>query len=255
MTAHGRAVTLAAESGTGGILLWVVLPYLSLAAFVLGHVWRYRYDKFGWTTRSSQLYERRLLRVGSPLFHFGILVVALGHVGGLVVPESWTEAAGVSEHTYHVLAVVLGTVVGVCTLGGLAVLIYRRRTVGPVFSATTRNDKAMYLFLTVTIGLGLAATVAANIVGGGYNYRETVSPWFRSIFFLRPDPDLMTGAPVLFRLHALSALLLFAVWPFTRLVHMLTAPLGYLTRPYIVYRSRDARLGTRPPRRGWERTG
>ncbi|WP_050782324.1 respiratory nitrate reductase subunit gamma [Streptomyces griseoflavus] len=255
MTAHGRAVTLAAESGTGGILLWVVLPYLSLAAFVLGHVWRYRYDKFGWTTRSSQLYERRLLRVGSPLFHFGILVVALGHVGGLVVPESWTEAAGVSEHTYHVLAVVLGTVAGVCTLGGLAVLIYRRRTVGPVFSATTRNDKAMYLFLTVTIGLGLAATVAANIVGGGYNYRETVSPWFRSIFFLRPDPDLMTSAPVLFRLHALSALLLFAVWPFTRLVHMLTAPLGYLTRPYIVYRSRDARLGTRPPRRGWERTG
>ncbi|MFE0963522.1 respiratory nitrate reductase subunit gamma [Streptomyces fungicidicus] len=255
MTAHGRAVTLAAESGTGGILLWVVLPYLSLAAFVLGHVWRYRYDKFGWTTRSSQLYERRLLRVGSPLFHFGILVVALGHVGGLVVPESWTEAAGVSEHTYHVLAVVLGTVAGVCTLGGLAVLIYRRRTVGPVFSATTRNDKAMYLFLTVTIGLGLAATVAANIVGGGYNYRETVSPWFRSIFFLRPDPNLMTGAPVLFRLHALSALLLFAVWPFTRLVHMLTAPLGYLTRPYIVYRSRDARLGTRPPRRGWERTG
>ncbi|WP_460071627.1 respiratory nitrate reductase subunit gamma [Streptomyces sp. YKOK-I1] len=255
MTAPAHPLPLAAEAGTGGILLWVVLPYVALAVFVLGHVWRYRYDKFGWTTRSSQLYERRLLRIGSPLFHFGILVVLLGHIGGLVVPKSWTEAAGISAHTYHIGAVVLGTVAGVATLGGLAVLIYRRRTVGPVFSATTRNDKAMYVSLSATLVLGLSATVAANVVGEGYDYRETISPWFRSLFALRPDPGLMTGAPVLFRLHALSALLLFAAWPFTRLVHMLTAPLGYLTRPYIVYRSRDPRLGTRPPRRGWERDG
>ncbi|MFJ2952570.1 respiratory nitrate reductase subunit gamma [Streptomyces sp. NPDC087226] len=255
MTAPAQPLTLAAGTGTGGMLLWVVLPYVALAVFVLGHIWRYRYDKFGWTTRSSQLYERRLLRIGSPLFHFGILVVLLGHIGGLVIPKSWTEAAGISEHMYHIGAVVLGTIAGVATLGGLAILIYRRRTVGPVFSATTRNDKAMYVSLTVTIGLGLSATVAANLVGGGYDYRETISPWFRSIFYFQPDPDLMAGAPVLFQLHAISALLLFAAWPFTRLVHMLTAPLGYLTRPYIVYRSRDSRLGTRPPRRGWERVG
>ncbi|KUO15733.1 respiratory nitrate reductase subunit gamma [Streptomyces dysideae] len=255
MTPPAQPLTLAAETGTGGILLWVALPYVALAVFVLGHIWRYRYDKFGWTTRSSQLYERRLLRIGSPLFHFGILIVLLGHIGGLAIPESWTEAAGISEDAYHVSAVVLGTIAGVATVGGLAILIYRRRTVGPVFSATTRNDKAMYLSLTLTIALGLAATVAANIVGGGYNYRETISPWFRSIFYLQPDPDLMSEAPVLFQLHALSALLLFAFWPFTRLVHMLTAPLGYLSRPYIVYRSRDTGLGARAPRRGWERIG
>ncbi|MGV9938477.1 respiratory nitrate reductase subunit gamma [Streptomyces sp. NPDC003401] len=256
MTASAHRTALAAGAGTGDILLWVALPYVVLAVFVLGHVWRYRYDKFGWTTRSSQLYERRLLRIGSPLFHFGVLVVLIGHIGGLVVPESWTDAAGISEHTYHVSAVVLGTLAGVATVGGLAILVYRRRTVGPVFSATTRNDKAMYLSLTLTIGLGLAATVAANLVGGGYDYRETISPWFRSVFSLQPDPDLMAHTPILFRLHAVSALLLFAFWPFTRLVHMLTAPLGYLTRPYIVYRSRDeGRLGARTPRRGWERTG
>ncbi|WP_028800540.1 respiratory nitrate reductase subunit gamma [Streptomyces sp. 142MFCol3.1] len=254
MTAPAQSLTAAAETGTGGILLWVVLPYIALAVFVLGHVWRYRYDKFGWTTRSSQLYERRLLRIGSPLFHFGILVVLLGHIGGLVIPKSWTTAAGISEHTYHVGAVVLGTIAGVATLGGLAILVYRRRTVGPVFSATTRNDKAMYLSLTVTIVLGLSATVVANLIGGGYDYRETISPWFRSIFYLQPDPDRMTGAPILFKLHAISAMLLFAAWPFTRLVHMLTAPVGYLTRPYIVYRSRDVQLGARAPRRGWERT-
>ncbi|MET9887920.1 respiratory nitrate reductase subunit gamma [Streptomyces sp. NPDC006430] len=255
MTAPAQYFTLAAETGTGGILLWVVLPYLALAVFVLGHVWRYRYDKFGWTTRSSQLYEKRLLHMGSPLFHFGILVVLLGHIGGLVIPESWTDGAGISEHMYHVGAVVLGTIAGGATLGGLAILIYRRRTVGPVFSATTRNDKAMYVSLTVTIVLGLSATVVANIIGGGYNYRETISPWFRSIFYFQPDPALMAGAPVLFQLHAISALLLFAAWPFTRLVHMLTAPLGYLTRPYIVYRSRDTQLGARSPHRGWERIG
>ncbi|GAA3167076.1 respiratory nitrate reductase subunit gamma [Nonomuraea salmonea] len=230
------------------VLLWVVLPYVALTVFVLGHVWRYRYDKFGWTTRSSQLYESRLLRVGSPLFHFGILVVALGHVGGLVIPKSWTEAVGIGEGLYHLLAVVLGTIAGVATVGGLAILIYRRRTVGPVFTATTRNDKLMYAVLALTIALGLAATVLANITGGGYDYRTTVSPWFRSIFSFQPEPALMAGVPLLFQLHALSALVLFAIWPFTRLVHMLTAPVGYLTRPYIVYRSRDEGR----PRRGWE---
>ncbi|MFP8883046.1 respiratory nitrate reductase subunit gamma [Streptomyces mangrovi] len=243
----------AADPGALDILLWVILPYVALVLFVGGHVWRYRYDKFGWTTRSSQLYEKRLLRIGSPLFHFGILVVLIGHVVGLVIPNSWTEAAGVSEHTYHVSAVVMGTIAGVSTLGGIAILIYRRRTVGPVFSATTRNDKLMYLMLTTALVLGLAATVAANIVDDGYDYRTTISPWFRSIFYFQPDPALMVGVPLLFQLHALSALALFAVWPFTRLVHMLTAPLGYLTRPYIVYRSRDTQLGSRATRRGWER--
>ncbi|MFI7450268.1 respiratory nitrate reductase subunit gamma [Nonomuraea sp. NPDC049714] len=235
------------------ILLWVVAPYVALTLFVLGHLWRYRYDKFGWTTRSSQMYESRLLRIGSPLFHFGILVVLLGHIGGLVIPKSWTEAVGIGEAAYHVVAVVLGTIAGIATLGGLAILIYRRRTVGPVFTATTRNDKLMYVVLAITIVLGLAATVAANVVGGGYDYRTTISPWFRSIFYLSPDPALMAGAPLLFQLHALSALVLFAIWPFTRLVHMLTAPVGYLTRPYVVYRSRDEQpAGARPPRRGWE---
>ncbi|MFG1965409.1 respiratory nitrate reductase subunit gamma [Nonomuraea sp. NPDC049028] len=143
---------------------------------------------------------------------------------------------------------------GAATLGGLAVLIYRRRTVGPVFTDTTRNDKLMYAVLGITIVLGLAATVAANVIGGGYDYRATISPWFRSIFFFSPDPALMAGAPILFQVHTLSALLLFAIWPFTRLVHMLTAPIGYLTRPYIVYRQprrpahqrprASARLGT-----------
>src|SRR6476660_10536406 len=100
------------------IFLWVVLPYVCLTIFVIGHVWRYRYDKFGWTTRSSQLYENRLLRLGSPLFHFGILFVILGHIGGILIPESATKAVGISETAYHAAAVTLGTVSGVMTLSG-----------------------------------------------------------------------------------------------------------------------------------------
>ncbi len=234
------------------ILLWAILPYATVLTFVLGTVWRYRYDKFGWTTRSSQLYESAVLRWGSPMFHFGVLLVLLGHIGGLAVPKSWTQAAGISEHAYHLTAVFLGTVAGVFTVVGLGILIARRRLVGPVFTATTRNDKAMYVVLAGTLLLGLFATVRANALGDGYDYRETVSPWLRSVFYLQPKTELMTGVPIGFKLHVLAALALFAFWPFTRLVHAFSAPVGYLTRPYVVYRSRDTRPGARRTGRGWD---
>lgn len=233
--------------------LWVIVPYICLTIFVVGHFWRYRYDKFGWTTRSSQLYEDRLLRWGSPLFHFGILFVFLGHVMGLGVPKPWTEAIGISEDLYHLMAVSLGALAGFGTIVGMIILIYRRRTVGPVFSATTPMDKVMYFFLALVIVLGLWNTVASNILGH-FDYRESVSVWFRGIFFFDLKPELMAAAPLGFKAHALVAFVLFALWPFTRLVHVFSAPLGYVTRPYIVYRSRDDKqLGSHSPRAGWER--
>jgi nitrate reductase gamma subunit len=234
------------------VLLWVVFPYLTMAVLIGGLVWRYRYDKFGWTTRSSQMYESAVLRWGSPLFHFGLLVVLLGHIGGLLVPKAWTEAAGIDEHTYHAMAASLGTVAGLCTVIGLAILVGRRRLTRSVFAATTRNDKAMYVVLGGVIVLGLFATVKATLADGGYDYRATVSPWFRALFLLRPDPDTMAGVPLGFQLHVLAAFALFAFWPFTRLVHAFSAPVGYLTRPYVVYRSRTPHAGLRPGRRGWE---
>ena len=199
-----------------------------------------------------------MLRIGSPLFHFGMLGVVGGHVIGLLIPESWTDTLGVSTETYHVAAVGGGLVAGLMALGGLVILIYRRRTVGPVFSATTRMDKVMYAFLGVVIVLGMWNTIAGSIlsVGGHYDYREGVSVWYRSFLAFQPQPDLMADAPLGFQLHALVAFGLFALWPFTRLVHVFSAPIGYLTRPYIVYRSRDdAQLGSHTPRRGWDKVG
>jgi len=238
-------------------VFWSVVPYVSIAILAVGTWWRYRYDKFGWTTRSSQLYESRLLRIGSPLFHFGILVVIVGHVIGLIIPEEWTHAIGLSEHAYHVQAVVLGSVAGLATLAGVSILIYRRRTKGPVFMATTANDKLMYLVLVLALIAGVATTfIGSGLIGEAYNYRQSVSVWFRSIFILQPDGAAMAGAPFSYQLHAIVGLVLFAIWPFTRLVHAFTAPLAYLWRPYIVYRSRKPGesgnpVGSRPQRRGW----
>lgn len=241
----------------GDVMLWGVLPYVVIAVLVLGTIWRYRYDQFGWTTRSSQLYEARILRIASPLFHFGILAVIAGHFIGLVIPKSWTEEAGISDGFYHALALGIGIIAGIGTMVGVVMLIYRRRTTGPVFMATTWNDKFMYLVLVGALVAGLATTLISVFDPEITEYRETVSPWFRSIFIFQPDIPAMAAASLSFKVHTLWGLALFAIWPFTRLVHAFTAPLQYFFRPYIVYRSRGKRksLSAVPPRRGWAPVG
>ena len=223
-------------------LLWMIAPYVALTSFVLGHVWRYRTDQFGWTTRSSQIYESRLLRLGSPLFHFGLLGVFGGHVLGLLIPESWTAAVGISEPAYHFMAVSMGSITGLAVVAGLGILLYRRITVPAVRQATTRSDKLMYLLLVGALATGMLNTLSNVFVR--YNYRDTVSPWFRSLFTLRPEVQLMSEAPWTFQLHALIIVVLLGVWPYTRLVHMFSAPVGYLVRPDLIYRSRDPQKAT-----------
>ncbi|MGW7065542.1 respiratory nitrate reductase subunit gamma [Streptomyces sp. NPDC054855] len=236
-------------------LLWGVIPYVVLVLLVAGLLWRYRYDKFGWTTRSSQVYESKLLNIASPMFHYGILFVLVGHLVGLFVPESWTEKVGVSEHTYHLFSLYGGTAAGILLVLGILLLLYRRRTNAPVFRATTANDKLMYLVLFAAIVLGMVAKLT-HASGEGYNYRESMAPWARSLFTLQPDTDRMAGVPVMYQIHAVVGMALFALIPFTRLVHMFSAPVQYLFRPYVVYRSKDPRrVGPRPERRGWEKTG
>ncbi|MFJ5776427.1 respiratory nitrate reductase subunit gamma [Streptomyces sp. NPDC093094] len=232
---------LAAAPASGAdLLLWVALPYICLAVFAVGHVWRYRQDQFGWTSRTTQLLEHRRLRWGSPLFHLGAFMVIGGHVAGLAIPASWTEAAGIGEHAYHTTAVWAGSVAGLAMVTGLGMLCARRLLTRRIRLGTDRSDKLLFPLLSATVLLGITATFAHNVLGAGYDYRATVSVWFRGLFVLRPEPEAITGAPLLFQLHALTACLLFAAWPFTRLVHVWSAPVGYLTRPYLVYRRRAA---------------
>lgn len=246
-------------------IFWDISPYVTLAILVVGSWWRYRYDKFGWTSRSSQVYESRLLKIASPIFHFGILAVFAGHVMGLIIPPRFTRAIGITTQTYHLQAVLLGTIAGSATVLGIGLLIYRRWTTGPVRTATTLSDKVMYVVLVLAIVVGLYCTLLSTGIEGEshvYHYRGTVGVWFRGVFDLRPGGENMVGAPFDYQLHAAIGMVLFCLWPFTRLVHVFSAPIGYLFRPYIVYRSRAAvrhrypsetnqLVGSAPRKRGW----
>lgn len=237
-------------------VFWIAGPYVVTIVFIVGMVWRYRYDRYGWTSRSSQIYESRLLRIASPLFHVGILMALGGHIGGLVIPASFTEKLGISEHMYHLVAVALGSVAGIFIVVGMVALIYRRRTNFRVFTVTTRMDKLMYVVLGMVVALGTWNTLAIQLfgVGGfpdGYNYRETISVWFRSVAYFSPKPELMAEAPVTFQLHIIASMTLMAIIPITRLVHIFSVPLGYLARPRLIYRSREQVAAQKTPR-GWE---
>ncbi|WP_197284854.1 respiratory nitrate reductase subunit gamma [Sciscionella sediminilitoris] len=234
------------------LLLWGVLPYLTLVVFLGGLIWRYRYDRFGWTTRSSQLHEARLLRLASPLFHFGLLFVIGGHILGLLIPEWFTRAIGVTEANYVIVSIGMGSIAGLAALSGLGMLMWRRIRTPAVRKATTRNDIATYVLLGFALLLGTMTTIIDNGFRGGYDYRQTVAPWFRDLFTLTPAPELMSHVPLDYQLHTLLGMALFILWPFSRLVHALSAPVHYLFRPYIVYRSRDAaRLTNQAAHRRW----
>lgn len=223
----------------GTILLWVVLPYVAVAIFVAGTIWRYRHDQFGWTSRSTQLLEGRLLTLGSPLFHYGALAAIGGHVLGILIPSSVTAAVGVNEHAYHVIAAVAGSVAGIACVVGFLILVYRRITVRRVAVTTSWIDLAAFGLLALVIGLGVGETLGVQVFGHAYDYRTSISPWFRSLLIFQPKVGTVTDAPVIFQIHVVSAWLLYALWPFTRLVHAWSIPVQYLGRPYILYRQRS----------------
>ena len=89
--------------------LWVAFPWLAIAAFVIGIIWRWRTDQFGWTSHSTQIYESKLLRLSSPLFHWGMVFVVIGHLMGLAIPKSWTRTVRISDEVYHLIATIPGT--------------------------------------------------------------------------------------------------------------------------------------------------
>lgn len=221
------------------LYLWLVLPYVSLAVFLVGHWWRYRRDQFGWTSRSTQLLESRLLAWGSTLFHYGALAVIGGHVVGILIPASVTGRFGISESNYHHLSGYAGGAAGIVCLSGFGILVFRRSTVHRVRITTTVADVIVFVLLGLLIALGDGLTLGYNVAGHGYDYRQTVGPWFRTLFY-DPHPSLMADAPVAYQVHAALPWLLYAVWPFSRLVHVWSYPLQYLGRPYILYRSRHS---------------
>lgn len=220
------------------LFVWLVLPYVSLTVFVVGHWWRYRRDQFGWTSRSSQLLESRLLAWGSVLFHYGALGVIAGHVIGILIPGRATHAIGISEHVYRIyISAIPGTIAGLVCVAGFGILTFRRTSIRRIRATTLPSDLIVFVLLGTLIVLGDIQTMGYNLFGSGYDYRLTVAPWFRTLFY-DPHPSLMADTPVAYQLHAALPWLLYAVWPFSRLVHAWSYPVQYFGRPYILYRRR-----------------
>ncbi len=224
------------------LFVWLVLPYVSITVFVVGHWWRYRRDQFGWTSLSTQLLESRLLAYGSTMFHYGALAVIAGHVVGMLIPASFTARIGISESLYHDVAGIAGGIVGLICLAGFGILTFRRTRIRRIRATTSGSDVVVFVLLGALIVLGDGITLGYNVFGSGYDYRQTVAPWFRHLWY-DPRPDLMADTPVAYQVHAALPWLLYAVWPFSRLVHVWSYPFQYVGRPYILYRSRFARAG------------
>ncbi|AIQ69034.1 respiratory nitrate reductase subunit gamma [Paenibacillus graminis] len=216
--------------------LWVIFPYICLAVFIVGHIYRYRRDQFNWTAKSSEFIEKKQLKYGSILFHLGIIPVIFGHIGGLAVPKSWMEAIGVNDHLYHIGAVYIGGIFGMATLAGMLILTSRRFTMKNVRRLSSASDMIVNSLLLFIVFMGMYSTLVTNAVQPEFDYRETISIWFRGLFMFSPDLSLMKDVPLSFKIHILFGFAIFAFWPFTRLVHVWSVPLNYVGRSYILYR-------------------
>lgn len=220
-------------------VVYAVLPYVALSIGIAGLVWRRRTDQFGWSARSTELLESRTLRWASVVFHFGLLAAIGGHVMGILIPQSFTAAIGLTDRGYHLIAVVGGLSAGIAVVIGFAALMYRRARFPRVRVTTTNMDVLVFVLLGIGIATGMLATLTN--IADGVHYRESVAPYFREIFILNPDPGLMTqgGVTPIFQIHVTVVWFLYALWPFSRLIHAFTFPINYPRRSPIVYRPRN----------------
>lgn len=217
------------------IFLYGVLPYIALTIFVGGTIVRYAFFERGWTTKSSEFLSKKDLKWANPVFHIGVVMAVGGHCVGILVPKFMTEAAGTDEAAYHMISLAGGIPAGVLFLFGFLLLL-RRRFAGSGYMKvnTSTMDKWLYLILFLTIVSGCVGTLSN--IPGTFDYRESISPWFRSVLMLQPDVSYMSGVPVVFQLHMLMWMLLAILFPFTRLVHCLSLPVEILFRSSIIYR-------------------
>lgn len=222
--------------------LWVIFPYIMLTVFVVGHIYRYNSDQYGWTAKSSEFLEKASLRRGSMMFHFGILMVTGGHVMGLLVPAQVTSSLGITPEMYHMGAIVGGSTTGIISFIGLLLIMSRRFTNDRVKATSSFSDKLIVILLFAVMLMGLSSIVASNVGGSGFDYRTTIAPWLRGLLLLSPDSSLMATVPMYFKMHVFLGFLVFGVWPFTRLVHVWSVPVKYLARKNIVYRTASKRF-------------
>lgn len=217
--------------------LWIIYPYIVLSIFILGLLLRYNNDQRGLTTKSSEILEKKLLKLGAPLFHGGIIFAFFGHIGGLLVPLSFYKRIGVPDEQYHLMATILGGLSGAAASIGIGILLYRRFMIKRISVTSSVSDRISIVVLAIVIALGMLATFSPK--PEGFEYRASIGPWLRGVLTFRPDVALMSQVPLIFKFHIFGAFTFFALMPFTRMMHIFSQPIMYLKRSYILYRKRS----------------
>ena len=221
-------------------LVFGIYPYIALATLAVGSVIRYDREPYSWRAGSSQLLRRRQLIWGSILFHVGVLFIFLGHLVGLLTPIALFDALGVSHTAKQLLAMIAGGIAGSMAIVGATLLIHRRFFDPRVRAGSAFSDNLIILLLWVQLALGLATI---PISAGHLDGHEMVKfmTWAQGIFTFQSDASsYVAGAAPVFKLHLFLGLTILLLFPFTRLVHMLSAPVRYIWRGgYQIVRTRQ----------------
>ena len=223
-------------------LLFGIYPYVALVVLAVGTVIRYDREPYSWRTGSSQLLRRRQLMWGSVLFHVGVLLIFAGHLVGLLSPLALWDFLGITHGTKQVIAIVLGGVAGAMGIVGATLLLHRRFFDARIRRNSSFSDNLIIFILWVQLALGLL-TIRVSMQHLDGEEMVKFMHWAQGIFTFDPQAaSYVADADLTFKLHITLGLTIFVLFPFSRLVHMLSAPVRYIWRPgYQVVRTR------RPP--------
>jgi nitrate reductase gamma subunit len=211
-------------------VLFVAFPYLAVALAVVVGVMRYFGDRFSYSSQSSQLLGNGLLLWGSVPWHYGILPILVAHLAGAVIPGPWAALLDAPIRLY--VLEIAGMALALMAIAGIALLAVRRLARPKIRAVTTAADGILLATLLVQAVLGLWVALAYR--WGSQWYLYTVVPWLVSLATFQPQPSTVAALPLLPKLHFLVGTLAIAIFPFTRLVHLVTLPITYLWRPYQV---------------------
>lgn len=222
-------------------------PYLCLTVFLVGSLIRFDREQYTWKTGSSQLLRRKQLILGSVLFHVGVLAIFAGHTFGLLTPIAVFDALGVSHGFKQGLAIVAGGIAGTACFAGLTLLVHRRLCDPRIRATSSFSDTAILLMLYAQLVLGLS-TIPVSL--GHMDGHEMVKfmNWAQGVLTLQPGvAGLVADVNPVFKLHLVLGMTIFLVFPFTRLVHVWSAPVWYLgRRGYQVVRTKKPQAARRP---------
>jgi nitrate reductase gamma subunit len=217
-----------------------IYPYIAACIFLFGSLMRFDREQYSWKADSTQMIDRGNLRLGSVLFHIGVLGLFFGHLAGLLTPVAVWDWLGVPHRVKQATAMIAGGALGTLCLIGLVILLHRRLSSARLSALTKTGDRVLLLWLLVTLLLGLSTIreSAAHMDGA---LMVSLMTWAQHIVTFQGDAaSHVAHAPWLFRLHLFMGMSLFVIFPFTRLVHVWSgfASITYLSRAWQLVRSR-----------------